>query len=557
MWAIRILSGEKAGKFYALSEGQNTIGRSQDSTIQMSDPGVSKNHLLIEVIGDKIIASDKGSRNGTFINGTKIQSQRLKDFDKIALSDIFIEIRKVPNLVIQQAASGDLSTHLQNKLTTPEINNFNTDLNANYHSPNNPDQHLHIVPEPNETDLPAPDPEHNPDIEAPSLKQKAVDFLEYSVMAGVYRLPQHLQFSWVLGLFMFLFIFLVTSLSTIPLLNILKESVEQESQQHALTIANNLAQINRDSLLQGIESSVSVDSAKRRPGVKDAYVLSNVDGSVIAPAHKAGSFPDIPFVPEARRRDKAEVSQVASDTVVAVVPIQFFNAETGNQTTKAHAVIVYDMASLSVDEKKTISLFVQTLFLALIIGSILFFFMYKLIEYPFNELNNQIDIALKENRSDLNIDYAFPSLQALISNVNSLLSRSGGSGTNAESSEISFERDRTLEMRSLVDLVGFPAIGIATADRTIGAANLAFEEKTRLSIADLLFKRIDAITDQALQLSLIDLLEKAELNPEIAHSNDLEFGGEPTQIIIQTIWGGQKPAYYLIVLLPEFSGASE
>lgn len=545
MWALRILSGQQAGRFYPLKEGANTIGRSPQAEICISDSGISKEHLKIEVLGEKILASDLGSRNGTFLNGTQIKSHRLQDFDKLALSDIFIEIRKVPSMVMNQA----VSDHMQPAENYSAQSDFLSSGQAHGQSP-----HLHLVD--NEPVVSDESLGSVPDIETKTLKQKAEDFLENSILAGIYQLPTHLEFSWVLGIFMLSFILLVTSLSTIPLLNILKESVEEESQQHALTIANNLAQYNLDPLLQGIESSVSVTFALKRPGVKEAYVLSNLDGSVIAPAHKAGSFPDIPFVPEARQRDKAEVSQVSSDTVVAVVPIQFFNAETGTQTTKAHAVIVYDMGSLAVDDGKTLSLFIQTLFIALLIGSVLFFFMFKLIEFPFKELNLQIDRALKENRDDLKLDYEFSSLQALVSNINSLLSRNLSSSGAGPADQHQFERDRSLEMRSIVDLIGFPAVAVSLVDHTISAGNFAFEDKTRVQLGDLLYKKIDAITDQALKLSIQDLLEKVQQNPEANHSNDLEFAGEPTQVVAQPVWGSHQPSYCLIVLLPELEGGA-
>src|SRR5882757_5993011 len=100
---------------------------------------------------------------------------------------------------------------------------------------------------------------------------------------------------------MALFILLVTSLSTIPLIRILKASIEEESQQHAMTIATTLARVNIPALAQGLDSGVSVEIATSRPGVSKAYIISAVDGNVVAPSAQAGTYPDLPYVHEGRK----------------------------------------------------------------------------------------------------------------------------------------------------------------------------------------------------------------------------------------------------------------
>ena len=67
-------------KEYTLKDGGRlTIGRHPDNDIAPKDAAVSKRHAIIERKGEKLIVLDNGSRNGTFVNGTKVQSAELYD----------------------------------------------------------------------------------------------------------------------------------------------------------------------------------------------------------------------------------------------------------------------------------------------------------------------------------------------------------------------------------------------------------------------------------------------------------------------------------------------
>ncbi len=67
MWIVRILSGPQAGKTFPLKEGKNKIGRSPQCDIQLTTNGVSKEHLEITLLGDKVIFTDLNSSNGSFL----------------------------------------------------------------------------------------------------------------------------------------------------------------------------------------------------------------------------------------------------------------------------------------------------------------------------------------------------------------------------------------------------------------------------------------------------------------------------------------------------------
>jgi len=83
---ILFLSGPLIGKLLQLNEGITIIGRATEADIEINDARISRHHVRIEVAGGKVIASDMGSTNGTFVNGVRISKRELTDGDKIQIS---------------------------------------------------------------------------------------------------------------------------------------------------------------------------------------------------------------------------------------------------------------------------------------------------------------------------------------------------------------------------------------------------------------------------------------------------------------------------------------
>ena len=208
------------------------------------------------------------------------------------------------------------------------------------------------------------------------------------------------------------------------------------------------------------------------------------------------------------------------------------------------------MGALAVDDSKTISLFIQTLFIALLVGSILFFFLYKIVSYPISNINQQLDQSLKDSTGDVHSDYIYPQLQELISNINSALTRAFSNAGQGAGQEESVHVDRTQEMNNLVNVIGFASIIIQASDKTISALNPTFEDATNHQSSDLLYGPIDNILDQALRLSIEDLLSQLEASPHQMCTNQLDINGDAYDVTAHAVWGQSEAAYYVITLLP-------
>lgn len=533
MWTLRALTGPKPGQIFPLKPGTNVVGRAPHCEVKLPSAGVSKEHAKIDVLGDKMILTDLESRNGTFVNGVQIRSQRVQHGDKVAFHELIFEVYHLNEQQIIQ-----LNRYRQQRQQSQQA----------YSPP--PGAAVHGSVAYNlDSAMPSPNDSPKPRLELQAWIQ---NYMQTVVLPGIYKLPELIDFHYVLLGFMAAFILFTTSLSSIPLMTILKSSIQKESQRRALTIARTLAQINRPALMQGLESSLSIEIAAREPGVEKAFIISHVDGNILAPSSLAGTYPDIPFVHEARRVGKEAVEQINSSRIGALVPIEFYNPNTGANQVAAYAVIFYDMGTLAVDDGRTLSLFIQTFFIALLIGGMLFYFMYKIIEHPIVDINSQLDSALREGSNQIQTLYQFPALQQLASNINSALHRVGaGSSSNGPSV---MERDRHSEMSSLVELMGFAAFAVSAHDLVIAAVNQAFEQRVNLSAAEIVHSSVEKITDQALKLSIRDLIDRLNQTPEQLATNELEFAGQNFQIAGQAIYGSQRVAYFLFVIIPADMG---
>jgi len=69
-----------------LSQGENLLGRDRDAVLWIDSATVSRRHARIMVKGDEAVIEDLGSRNGTSVQGKKIDGPvRLANGDRVRL----------------------------------------------------------------------------------------------------------------------------------------------------------------------------------------------------------------------------------------------------------------------------------------------------------------------------------------------------------------------------------------------------------------------------------------------------------------------------------------
>jgi len=81
---VTVLTGIATGKMFKLPRGNTVLGRAPNAEIQLVDDGVSRHHAQLRFETTEIWVEDLESRNGTFVNGQKIDKPTpLVDGDKL------------------------------------------------------------------------------------------------------------------------------------------------------------------------------------------------------------------------------------------------------------------------------------------------------------------------------------------------------------------------------------------------------------------------------------------------------------------------------------------
>ncbi len=546
MWALRVLTGPQQGTIVVLKSGKNIVGRSANCTLQVHAAGVSKEHAEIHVQSEKIFIVDLHSANGTYINGVKIQNGILKVGDKVGIHDILLDVIAVPASTakqiqsVGQALPGANIPMSKSSATgnSPALNTNKKDTVMPYGTGVGGSLGDSTANANSRVTAEAARPE-------PGAAKKFQEYIEYVLLPGVYKLAEYTELKVVIGLFLAGFCFIVTFLSIIPMTKLNRETVTVEGERRAMSMAKSLAQINQTALLSNAISSLSTNNYEVEDGVKEVLIIQQSDGMILAPASRSGTTPDLPFVHQARREMKAQVGQIDSTIVAASFPIGAFDPNTGDVIVKAHAIIFYDIQALTYDDGRVISLFMQNLLISLIVGSIFFFFIYKLFEYPFRRLNEELDEAMRGSHDNIQIDFQLTELQNLISNVNSLLGRSNHSGEMYQTSSVNHDMDFQLltEINALTPMAVINAAGLFIAMNDRFAHMCHADELVGLHFS--------GINDGSLRQNIEFLINKSNEVPTSIHTDQLEFSGNACHLQCSAFLSGEGiPEYFFISIIP-------
>ena len=521
MWSVKFLSGPERGKEYLLPNGLIVLGRDKECQILILSEGVSKKHAQITVDDQgKLVITDLNSSNGVFLNGKQIHEKELKEGDRVGLYDVIFEVQKKNQKKYTALAKANHQNYPTNQLGA-----FNPEMDFQQAEKDGVQKTYK------------------------SFQKFMENYLHKVILPGVYKLAEWMDFKIVIAAFILIFVVTLTALSSVPLTQILKSSVEQESKNHAESIAKILAQINKKPLKDGLSAALNVNFALRRPGVKKALIINAVNGRIMAPAESAHLFPKESFIHRARKMDRSSVEKLDDSTIGAAVPISFYNAQTGDQTPTAYSVVIYDMGAFTVENKEIISLVFQNLFIAAILGLLLFFFLIHLIHFPIRSINHQLNQSLKgeiDSSSPVSTNYQSEEFNDLCQSINSVLNQmSLSKSANKERvGEQGIDMHRQNEMTNIVEIIGFPALSINLIDNTFAGLNSSFQEQ--FGMEEILHQPLDSIADSDFKDTLKGLLEQAQMNPEDISFGEIHLKEMELQTTCQFVRGADKPVFAII-----------
>ena len=83
MLRLLIQNGTNSGAQLQLEQGWLLLGRGEESALRFIEPSVSTRHAIISTERDEFFVLDQNSRNGTFLNGERVQTAQLKHGDVV------------------------------------------------------------------------------------------------------------------------------------------------------------------------------------------------------------------------------------------------------------------------------------------------------------------------------------------------------------------------------------------------------------------------------------------------------------------------------------------
>jgi hypothetical protein len=103
---IVTLKGRTIGRFDV--EGDSVrVGRLPDNEVQINNQSVSRVHCMLERDGEGWVLEDKGSHNGTYLNGAKItQPSRIRSGDSVGVGQFHVAIRTEGEALLASSSMG-------------------------------------------------------------------------------------------------------------------------------------------------------------------------------------------------------------------------------------------------------------------------------------------------------------------------------------------------------------------------------------------------------------------------------------------------------------------
>ena len=77
-FSLAVIQGAATGQIFQITKTRTTLGRS-GADINLDDPEASRQHAVVEILGEHAILRDLGSTNGTFVDLERIEQQVLNN----------------------------------------------------------------------------------------------------------------------------------------------------------------------------------------------------------------------------------------------------------------------------------------------------------------------------------------------------------------------------------------------------------------------------------------------------------------------------------------------
>lgn len=402
---FEILQGGALIDTKELGEGQFKIGRSEECEIRLKSPQVSKNHGLLVIKGEKAAVVDTGSSNGIFVNGVLVRKQRIDKKDVIDIADFQIRI------------AGALARPKATARPAPAVDG-NAAVDMDY--------------QPAETAAEQPPPP--PDL---SPQEKLQLVMDTKVLAPFYGLVKQYDWRFLLGGILLGALVLSVLLSVLPVVRWGKRITTKEAIQRAHAVIAQVVRENYRILSKTNDNTrLTVEVAEKAEGFLHTYIIDPSTKTIIAPAkYFNNTINDVYYQLTLKKLEEGTEEKVSTeksdDVYVLAQRIPAVGAESlEDKSTFGPSAIVISEFSIPASITAIFEPLVEAILFATLLSLVAFFLISKMVSYPVQQMNEQIDAALKGENVPITCESKFPELETLATSINFTVGRAlqGGGG---------------------------------------------------------------------------------------------------------------------------------
>jgi PAS domain S-box-containing protein len=544
MYKLNIISGPNRGSSFAISDGENSIGRQAGNAVVLSSQKVSKRHCVLVVNNEKIELRDEGSSNGTFVNGVLSKIKSITVGDRISVGEFVLELVKPSTHASAPPALAGLQPSPGNVVPIRGVQNpalrssggggggggglTGVNLQAGA-KPSGPPKEL----------LP-----------------KLLWHFEQGVMPTFYSMMLKKEWRLVsMGLFgVFAAIAVVTSVY--PLLEASRGMVIKETQRRAVFMAKQIVERNSAAMASKAETKTDIGTIDRADGVRLA-LLVDLNSRIVAPASRLNEYLtngyEATFAVSAAKRfregkDAGFVKTFSGDVVIAVEPVMVLDPQLGRNVAVGMAVVSLDASIATLDAGEMGVVYSEAFIITGIIGALIMFILYRLTLKPFETLNEDMDKVLKGDMHQVSRHFKFEEMQPLWDIINSVLQRAAKASPESvgnSGAEVSVE-DFAGPLRA-IGKTSKNAMVVCDESRRVVFLNEAFEEMTGIRADNAIGQELVSVArDQGFAAFANDVFDRVPSGGE-GLSEDYDFSGMGYRVYVSAFGTPGEPPKCLVM----------
>lgn len=385
-------------------EGQYKIGRAEECDIRLKSAQVSKNHALLVVKGDRAAIIDTGSSNGVFVNGVLVRKQRIEKKDVVDIAEFQIRL------------AGALARPRPAPQSVP-LADGNAAIDMNY--------------QPAAETAPPPAPELSP-------QEKLQIIMDTKILSPFYGLLKEYDFRFLLGGILLSALVLSVLLSVLPVVRWGKMITTKEALQRAHAV---LAQVVRENyrILQKTNDNtrLTTEVADKAEGFLHTYIVDPNTKTIVAPAkYFNNTINDVYYQLTLKKLEEGtedgKVSTEKPDDVFVIAQaIPAVGSESlEEKSTFGPSAIAIAEFSIPASITAIFEPLVEAILFATLLSLGAFYLISKMVTYPVQQMNEQLDTALKGENVNITCEAKFPELETLATAINFTVGKAMQSSAN-------------------------------------------------------------------------------------------------------------------------------